>query len=126
MRKSVIVITFTAGCVITALTGCAQTSQHTSSAADNATGQNVSLGGTSPTGVTCAKIVPIPVRLAPTSHPPRDFVPQLSGPATRERSSSGTLEWQHPGPDGFLCPGTNGAHDSVRAQWGSERINDHP
>jgi hypothetical protein len=122
MRKSVIVITFTVGCVITALTGCAQTSQHT----DNATGQTVSLGGTSPTGVTCAKIVPIPVRLALTSHPPRDLVPQPSGPATRERSSSGTLEWQHPGPAGFLCPGTDGAHGPVRAQWSSERINDHP
>jgi hypothetical protein len=124
MRKTVIVITFTAGCVIAALTRFAQTSQHTSSAAENATGQSVASVGTSPTGVTCAKIAPIPVWLAPTSHPPRDLVPQPSGPAAREHTSSGTLVGQHPGPAGFSCPGTDGAHDPVRAQRGSERIND--
>ena len=126
MRKSVIVITFTAGCVIVALTGCSQTSRHTSSAAENATGQTVASVGTSPTGVSCAKIAPIPVRLAPTSHPPRDLVPQPSGPAAREQSPPRTLVGQHPGPAGFPCPGTDGAHDPVRAKWVSERINDYP
>ena len=126
MRKSVIVITFTAGCVIVALTGCSQTNQHTSSAAENATGQTVASVSTSATGVSCAKITPIPVRLAPTSHPPRDLVPQPSTPAAHEQSSPGTLVGQHPGPAGSPCPGTDGAHDPVQAQWVSERINDYP
>jgi hypothetical protein len=126
MRKTVIVITVTAGCVIAALTGCSQTSQHTSRAAKNATGHTVASVGTSPTGVTCAKITPIPVWLAPTSHPPRDIVPQPSGPAARQQSSSGTPVGQPPGPAGFPCPGTDGAHDPVLAQWGSERITDYP
>jgi hypothetical protein len=126
MRKTVIVITVTAGCVIAALTGCAQTSQHTSSAAENATGHTVASVGTSPMGVTCAKIAPIPVWLAPTSHPPRDLVPQPSGPSARQQTSPGTLVGQPPGPAGFPCPGTDGAHDPVRAQWGSERITDYP
>ena len=126
MRKSVIVITFTAGCVIVALAGCSQTSQHASSAAENATGQTVASVGPSATGASCAKMTPIPVRLGPTSHPLWGLVPQPSTPAAHEQSLSGTLVGQHPGPAGSRCPGTDVAHDPVQAQWDSERVNEYP
>lgn len=65
MRKSILVVMFTAGCLIATLTGCAQTSQHASTRAENATEQTVASAGNGPTGVTCAKVAPGAVWLPP-------------------------------------------------------------